>query len=103
MQERTSISIDAGLLKRLRKLSKDTGHSLSAVIERLCLEGVGEAEFSTAASRDPLTQALIAEMLRPENLSRAAKIVGETTDDPDLFRRRAEVLGQMARKAAGHK
>lgn len=94
MQARSSISVDSALLNRLRKLAAEEGVTISGLIERLCLQGIGDAELIARARRDPLTERLIEEMLRPENVARAAKIVGQESENPDLFRRRAAALSK---------
>ena len=98
MQEKTSISIDSGVLKRLRKLAREEETSVSALIERFCSRALGDAELAAAARRDPLTERLLEEMLRPENIERAARIVGETVEDSNLFRARAEDIAKNAQR-----
>ncbi|HWI05740.1 MAG TPA: ribbon-helix-helix protein, CopG family [Acidimicrobiales bacterium] len=93
-----SISIDSDLVKRLRKLAKQEEASISSIIQRLCLRSLDEAELAASARRDPLTELIVAEMMRPENLERAARIVGETVDDANLFKQRAEALARRAGK-----
>jgi predicted DNA-binding ribbon-helix-helix protein len=96
---RTSIYIDSALLKRLRKLAVSDGTSVSALLERFAYQGVGDAELSSQAKRDPLTERLIEEMLRPENIAHAARIVGQEAADPVLFQQRAEALGRQMKGA----
>jgi hypothetical protein len=91
-RERVTMTIDGKLLKRLKRVVELEGSSVSAVMEGLVVGGLGDVEISAQARRDPVTEAVIAEMLRPENIARAARIVGETTDNPDLFSQRAAAL-----------
>jgi predicted DNA-binding ribbon-helix-helix protein len=93
--ERTTIYIESALLERLRKLAADDGSSVSSLLTRFAHQGIGDAELAAQAKRDPLTERLIEEMLRPENLDRAARIVGQESQDPVLFRQRAAALGRQ--------
>jgi len=101
MIEKTSISMDGVLLKRLRKLAKDQDTSVSSLIEGFVRQGIDAAELAVEVRNDPITERLIAEMLRPENIERAARIVGESADNPSLFKQRAEALAKRAQTAKG--
>jgi hypothetical protein len=93
MYERITISMPGDLAKRIRRLAKlEHNGSFSAAVAKLCVSAIADAELSSDAMRDPLTQRLVAEMLRPEALERAARIVGESADDPQLFKQRADAL-----------
>jgi hypothetical protein len=72
---------------------------VSAILERLAYQGIGDAELASQAKRDPLTERLIEEMLRPENIARAARIVGQEAADPVLFKERAAALGRQMKGA----
>ncbi len=97
-QERTSISLEAELLKRLRRLAKQEGLPFSTLVGQLCLRAIGDYELAAKARKDPLTERLIQEMLRPENIERAARIVGQESENPRLFNA-AAALGRLV---SGH-
>jgi len=93
---KTSIAMEPKLLARVKRLAAQEEISVSALITSFVHRCIDDAELAATARRDPLTERLIQEMLRPENIERAARIVGAASDDPDLFQQRAAALGRAA-------
>lgn len=87
--------------KRVEKLERAHGKSFSQVCEDLICQALPEAELRTDARQDPVVEAIVAEMLRPENLERAARIVGQASDEPDLFKQRAAELAKRVGRLKG--
>lgn len=98
--ERITVSMQIELARHVRRVARAEGVPVSTLVARLVARGLPEVELAVKARNDPMTEALVAELLRPENLERAARIVGQTVGEtaaqPDLFRQRAESLAKAA-------
>lgn len=91
-KERLSMTMTPSVIRRLDRAAKSVGMSRSALVEALCLKGLGEVESRAHAMKDPLMARLLEVLTSPESVERAARIVGEEATDPSLFRRRAVEL-----------
>ena len=100
---KTSISVEPELLRRLKQLAEREGSSVSELFQRFALQCLDDAERTAHLRKDSLTEALLAEILRPENLERAAKLVGEAAAESDVLRKRAESLAAASKPTKGRK
>jgi hypothetical protein len=89
---RINITMDPRLHDRLRRFATDEGTTVSALIDRFCRVGLPEAKDLAEARRDPLVERVIEHALSPEMLARAALIVGQELDQPQLFAERLRKL-----------
>ncbi|HAI11894.1 MAG TPA: hypothetical protein DCM28_09335 [Phycisphaerales bacterium] len=96
---RLSITLKNDLAERVRQLASDDRTSISNVIESIIARHIEHAELKSRFTHDPLAGGLIEQLLTPENLERAAKIVGDKTLKNDLLSKREEAL----KKSSGRK
>lgn len=92
---RLTVTMERELVHRLDELAKLRGGSVSSIVEQCVAKHVGYLELVARACQEPLMDRLVAELMKPENLERAARIVGEEPEK-DLMALREEVI-----KAAG--
>jgi predicted transcriptional regulator len=95
---RLSITLPEDLAGRVRAIAEGDGDTISAVVERLLSERIENAEMRSRVARDPLADALIEQLLSPENIERAKSILGHSSEtDQDLQARRESAISNHTR------
>lgn len=95
---RLSITLPEDLATRVRSIAEGDGDTISAVVERLLSERIESAEVRSRVARDPLADALIEQLLSPENIERAQSILGQSSyEDHDLQARRESAIAKTTK------
>lgn len=93
-RQQITVTIPSPVVKRLDRLAKKNGLTRSRQVQTCLERSLPDLELIAKSSSSPITEAILDELLKPENLERAARIAGQSAEDPTLFRQEAELLNR---------
>lgn len=99
---RITVTIDMGLLERLKNLAELRGGNVSAMVEECVTRQIQGMELLAQASTSPLVDRLVTELTKPKVLSRAMKIASMCAGkdvDPDEIDDLDKLMGNVPTKA----